>query len=252
MMMLKCAAASWTLFGIKFTADDNAAGRFPGLLPLGFILGGNLIPLLGVLFWGWDIFPVFVLYWLENIIIGIFMILKLLILNTTDIGSFIGALFLAAFFTFHYGMFCMGHGVFVFALFGPEGFDDTGLIPDFAGALDAQQIHGFIWAIIAIFLAEAVQTFRAAPFDTLPPHKMAGQKQNLSFVGYPYARIIILHLTLIGGGLASEALGQPVWALAVLIILKTTYDLGIFTYRETKRTPPPSITARAVDDKQNH
>ena len=42
------------------------------------LIGANLIPLAGVLLWGWSTFEVVVLYWLENVIIGGINILKML------------------------------------------------------------------------------------------------------------------------------------------------------------------------------
>lgn len=42
------------------------------------LIGANLIPLVGVLFWEWSTFEVVALYWLENVIIGAINILKML------------------------------------------------------------------------------------------------------------------------------------------------------------------------------
>jgi hypothetical protein len=41
-----------------------------------FLIAVNLIPLFGVLFFGWSLFSIMFLYWIENGIIGFFNILK--------------------------------------------------------------------------------------------------------------------------------------------------------------------------------
>ena len=42
----------------------------------------------------------------------------------------------------------------------------------------------------------------------------------------PYARMVVLHLAIISGGFFVLALGSPVAALALLIVLETAIDLG--------------------------
>jgi hypothetical protein len=41
-----------------------------------FLIGANLIPVLGVIVWGWSVFLVMFLYWLENVILGLINVLK--------------------------------------------------------------------------------------------------------------------------------------------------------------------------------
>ena len=40
------------------------------------LIGANLIPLVGVLFFGWDAATILVLYWAENLIVGFYSILR--------------------------------------------------------------------------------------------------------------------------------------------------------------------------------
>ena len=41
----------------------------------------------------------------------------------------------------------------------------------------------------------------------------------------PYGRVLALHVTVIAGGFLVTALGDPLWMLLVLIIMKTMMDL---------------------------
>ena len=45
----------------------------------------NSLPLLGILFFSWDVFSLLFLYWLETIVIGFFNVLKISLQN--ELGS---------------------------------------------------------------------------------------------------------------------------------------------------------------------
>jgi hypothetical protein len=51
------------------------------LLPLPvaaqFLIAVNTIPLFGVLYFGWSLFSIMFLYWLENGIVGVFNVFKI-------------------------------------------------------------------------------------------------------------------------------------------------------------------------------
>jgi len=62
-------------------------------------------------------------------------------------------------------------------------------------------------------------------------------------MGSPYGRVIILHVTIIAGAMAVEALGSSVGLLLVLVLIKIVVDLGIHLRRhrdpESTRSPGP-------------
>ena len=51
----------------------------------------NLIPLIGVLLWGWDVGSLVVLYWSENLILGGYTIVKMLAVS--PVGGLFSSLF---------------------------------------------------------------------------------------------------------------------------------------------------------------
>ena len=116
------------------------------------LIAVNLGLILAVVVWKWSIFDIVFLYWVENLIVGAINVLKMLFCSpnlasitngasseeiaalTEQAGiskqltntftkwapiraSWGAKLFLIPFFIVHYGMFCYGHGVFVFSLF---------------------------------------------------------------------------------------------------------------------------------------
>jgi hypothetical protein len=88
----------------------------------------NAIPLVGVLSFGWSVWTILIVYWLENGIVGAFNVLKMRRAQGTDDGgtgnwtlngtpaSNMAKGGLISFFVMHYGLFWVVHGVFVFTL----------------------------------------------------------------------------------------------------------------------------------------
>lgn len=190
----------------------------------------NSLPILGVLLWGWDVGSVITLYWAENLILGIVTLMKML-----QIGG-IRALGTMAFFTLHYGMFCAAHGTLIIDMFnlshaaGEIGsnnslievltkpiaivFDDTTSLWWWAfGALCVS--HGLSYLINFVGQRE---------FERLTLNRMMSS---------PYGRILVLHITVLVGGLAVEALGAPVYLLVVLVLAKILAD-SVMHRREHK------------------
>ena len=220
----------------------------------------NLLPLAGVLFWDWGIFNVVVLYWLENVIIGGINILKMLTCapdmealakkadklaggqsgQSEKLRELIKAhggkaallnhgskLFFIPFFTFHYGMFCLVHGVFVFVLLGGSagngGLMRGGPAPDefgslFRGALDA----GGILAALALVASHLFSFF----------HNYLGKGEFRRtavplLMAAPYGRVVVLHIAILFGAFATVMLGSPLFLLLLLIAGKTVLDLKL-------------------------
>ena len=123
----------------------------PSSLTVVFLILVNFIPLFGVLFLGWGLFPIMVLYWLENGIVGLLNLPKIALARApvgglpVALGMF-GRGTLMVFFAFHYGLFWAIHGLFVFLLFGgPNPF--SGNVDPFSTELPAW------WTLAAVSLS---------------------------------------------------------------------------------------------------
>jgi len=102
--------------------ETNNATNTPGqewlTLPVIALVTANLAPVYGVLFLGWKVFPLIMLFWLENVIVGGMNILKMIFASSSDKTQWMGKIFIIPFFCLHYGMFTFVHGIFVVGLFG--------------------------------------------------------------------------------------------------------------------------------------
>src|SRR5687768_3492797 len=82
------------------------------------LVAANLVPLIGVLFFGWPLLALLTLFWLENVVIGVLNVARMLLADPRDAALWGAKALLVPFFCFHYGMFTAVHGVFVFSIFG--------------------------------------------------------------------------------------------------------------------------------------
>ena len=189
------------------------------------LIAVNVLPLAGVVFLGWKVVDILWLYWAENVVIGVLNILRILTARGPSIDDhprtgLVGAVFIAVFFTLHYGGFTFGHGVFIAQVFGDTS---TGLTLDeevgfLARTLDTPAMRVALLGLFLSHLASLVINW----FGRGERNKHDGRAQMFSV----YGRIIILHVVILLGGAAAQAIGEPVIALVLLVVLKTGVDLA--------------------------
>lgn len=211
----------------------------------------NLLPLAGVLLFGWKTFDVVFAYWLENVVIGLVNVLKMLTCfpNRESFQSFYeqqlesrrglrpgtlsaeekeqafnvaeglgwqaSKLFFVPFFTVHYGGFCLGHGLFICALTG-DGADPMTI------ARETFQ-RPAMWAVAGVMLTSHLVSYFSnylgrGEYRRLTPPELMFQ---------PYGRVVLLHVALLGGAFLTMGLGSPTWVLVLLVVGKTLFDLKL-------------------------
>lgn len=182
------------------------------------LLLANLVPLVGVLAFGWDLGAVMVLFWAESGVIGFYALLRLCYVAGW------GAIFLGPFFLAHFGGFMAGHFFFIYALFirGVEA-DGTVAAGADAGVLETlSDVFGPLYlALLALFLSHGISFFT----NFLRRREYAGRDPSEQ-MKEPYKRIVVMHISIIFGGWFILALGTPAWALVLLVVLKTGVDLA--------------------------
>lgn len=165
----------------------------------------NLVPVVGVIWLGWDAGAILVLYWLETVIIGLLNIPKIWACEG-HIGT---KIFLTPFFAVHFGGFCLGHAAFLGAMFGAE--DD----------LKSLLMGGpLLWTGLTFFISHFVSMM----VNFFGKKEYVGRQANAQMF-FPYGRVVIMHVTIIIGGGLVMALGQPLAALIFLIGLKLLFDI---------------------------
>lgn len=212
-------------------ATDPAAWTRPSVVAL---ILANLVPVFGVLVLGWEVFPLLFLFWSENVIVGVFNVLKMLLAAPENPLGWAAKLFMIPFFCVHYGMFTFVHGVFVVGLFGGQ-FRQGAHFPNGELFWRILQENHLGWAILGLAVSHGISF--ATNYLGNGEYKRASLPVLMQ---QPYGRIVVLHLTILGGGFLMAALHSPAAGLLLLVALKTVLDLRGHLKERAKFSPPPT------------
>jgi hypothetical protein len=209
------------------------------LLPVALAVGLTAITVLGVVAFGWPAGNVFILFWVENAVIGAWNAVRIVTARGDGRGERAPTITingrptagkpitLALFFCVHYGLFCLVHAVF------------TGFVAYTLGVEASFSFLGLPIVLIVIRYTVEVYSvwFGAGQRDVVSPAKAMLQ---------PYPRIIVLHVTVLiafavtlsqlDGSSVPDLLqptvtalgslaGRDVWLVLLLIGLKTVADV---------------------------
>jgi hypothetical protein len=229
------------------------------------LVAANLVPLVGVLWLGWDLPTLVAIYWAENGVVGIFAVGRMLTAGAAvtlpgtagltggrrlapppppppapgssamAVPAGVARAMLVPFFLVHYGIFWFVHGVFVWTAF-PMLF---GTLGGGAPVVDGPD------ASVVLLAACALLVSHGASFVL---NWILGGEHAASSAGAemaaPYARVVILHLTILLGAFGAAILGAPLGALVVMVVLKTGVDLAAHL-AERERAAGRGVAARA-------
>jgi hypothetical protein len=210
------------------------------------LIGANLIPFAGVFLFGWDVTFIVLLYWIENLIVGFYNILKMAALKMSQAVGNTQKLFLIPFFCVHYGGFCAVHGLFLTVFFkigaGASPFDGGSgwwgplifiqLLLSVIAKIWAGRPPEMIWAVLGLSISHGISFIEnyilGNEFKTVSLKKLMHQ---------PYQRIIVMHIAIIAGGIFVMQMNSPVPLMDILILLKIFFDLHLHkkSHRPTEK-----------------
>ncbi len=209
----------------------------------------NMIPLAGVLFFDWRVVDVMMLYWAENVVIGLVNVLRIAVSSGSVGDSRTGARIRAAIeaapqargvshqlivtmmkiimvpvFIVHYSLFCMGH-LFALNILFYEGDSRIPSIFSIIGFDPAPIMIG----IVAVAFSHLYSFF--ANFIGQGEYKRTGPIQMM---GRPYGRLVALHLAILAGAYLVQTLGAQLFMLVILVLAKTVADAKLHTIERNK------------------
>ena len=211
---------------------QDAGEPLPPPVSAPVLIAANLLPIAGVLFWDWRVADLVILYWVENLVIGAMHVLRILFARPDRLikegpeladGQLLAAkAALAGFFLVHYGGFCIGHGMFLAALFP---------VPGNAGATTLD-----VWPMLSQMLREpgslaAIAVLVASHGYSFARNYIGREEYRRVDIGQmmfrPYGRIFVVHMFIIVGALLLQALNAPLAALLLFVGLKIAIDYAM-------------------------
>jgi len=215
----------------------------PSLSLFALILA-NLVPLAGVFVFGWDAAVLVLLYWTENVVVGIYNVLKIVLVRTGSPAGQLGKLFSILFFCLHFGGFCAVHGLFLLIFFKlgdggdlfpkdpwPAHLVFLQLLISVIKTLWQNHPAGMGWPVIGLFLSHGISFVQ----------NYLGKKEYASLtvgklMNQPYKRIVLMHITIIAGGVPIMLMGSPVPLLCILVLLKVGMDISLHVKEHSSGT----------------
>lgn len=195
--------------------ESTKSSFFPALV-------GNIFPLIGVLFFNWSVISILLAYWLENVVIGVYQVIKMhraeVNFPTNERNKLVvGPLrpilasekvFYPIFFCIHYGIFLLGH-LFFLRFFGQM----------------LKESVSFTWPVVVSAIPFVVTHGRAYVSEYVEKKQYAEIPMAKLFIA-PYRRIFIMHATLIIGSIPLLFLAGSVPKIGVvLVLLKVILDV---------------------------
>jgi hypothetical protein len=195
-------------------------------VPIIVLVMSNLVPVVGVLLWHWDVSAIVMLYWSENLIIGAVTVVKMIA------HAPIGGVFRSAFFVLHYGGFCAVHGMLLLSLLlhvqDPFGKVEWPFFLMFVELLVHVTHKAFevaprewIYAFLSLCLSHGV--------SLVYNFFIGGERERISgqqLMSAPYSRIVVLHLAVLFGAWGVMLLNSPMPLLLLLIAGKIALDVS--------------------------
>jgi hypothetical protein len=202
------------------------------------LVAGNALPIVGILFWGWDAFQLLILYWLETAILGFWAMTVMAISPVKALGPAgkqkprVGII---AFLLLHSGIFMGVHFMMLWELFAGGWRARIHSVSDFFSQIVIGQ--GLWLPLLVLFLMRGLVVL----LMVLEPKWIYGRKPrpllappdddgpfpiNGPIFGF-YIRIIIMQFALLLGGFIAAFIGAGA-PLILLVIIKTAIDLGFF------------------------
>ncbi len=163
---------------------------------------------------------ILLLYWSETGIIGIFNIVKMIYRGVYEHKSWSLLLYIT-FFCVHFGGFVLGQGLFLIMFFSPIGFFGSNTFNLFHIIADVQPFFSHIlFSLFLLIMSHMVSFFK----------NYIGQKEYVIFslkqqMERPYKRVLVMHLSILLGGIYSIYSSSSFIGLIFLIFLKTFFDL---------------------------
>jgi hypothetical protein len=188
-----------------------------------------------VYLWGWSLTDLLMLYWVENAVVGLYTVLTLLAAlpeGQSSASRIAAKVFTVPFFIVHYGMFWIGHGIFLMTFFG-------GGMPRFSAQPQSIFLSPVVdvWARADVLVWPVAAMLASHGVAFVTEFLMTGEFRRVALnqlMTRPYGRVVVLHLTIVVGGVLAMFFGPSQAVLLLFVLVKIVADV-IAQTRDARR-----------------
>lgn len=173
----------------------------------------NIFPVFGVIYWNWSLSELLIVYWLENLIIGGFNILKMVFSKEVIFSK----LKTIGMFCFIYGLFWTVHGMLLFNSVIPSITDNPNIGSHSINTTIEFSIKSVLGALLLSHLISFYQNFLRWRRDLDFP--------AFAYMFAPFGRVFLLHILIIASAFLAYVIGASVAVLVVFVVLKIILDV---------------------------
>jgi hypothetical protein len=199
----------------------------------------NIVPVVGVIQFGWRVHEIVFLYWIENIIVGLWNVMRIAKVEfnprpetavpVTPFEQMGAKAMLIVFFFAHYGAFCAGHGEMLASFFPNAGGAKPGLADVLVQTLS--QPVGLL-SVLAILLIHGYSYLR----------DFVGKREYLTMdvadlMMQPYKRVFVTQVFIMAGGMALQFFSGQ--AIAIIIFVASKIAVDVSAHRRERRQLAP-------------
>lgn len=180
----------------------------------------NLFPIVQVLYFKMDVFPLVFLFWIETLIIGILNLPKLVFFYR---WKAIGAI---PFFILHFGGFMAGHLLFIVSIFLMKmkpGVPYVGPLTE--GVAVRAELFNYVHILWISITALALSHLFSFFTNYIGNKEYLIRKKNSTPLIAPYGRVVVMHLLIMVAGFLVLAIGEKGIALLAIVVLKVWVDI---------------------------
>jgi hypothetical protein len=187
--------------------SDQKAIFNPSVLAL---LVVNAIPFLGVLVFSWNALDVMMLFWVENIVVGFYNVIRML--KVEGVGAMIDIFF----FVIYFGAFAFLHLLLILVIFGSFGVNAPAISKD-----SIVTAIGTVWVGILGFMVSHGVSYLSNFIGRKEYRKMNME----GLLKQPYGRTLIPHAAVLIGLIFVLAAKSNVVVLALFVVFKIWVDV---------------------------
>ena len=172
----------------------------------------NSLPLLGILFFSWDVFSILLLYWLETIVIGFFNVLKMLAIGKEKAWPLILV------FIIHYLIFNVVHLMLLIFIFAPRNILSN------LWFLNLDELFNYLQTVIVALMPLFISHGFSLFFNFLKKKEYLETK-IVKQMFQPYKRVMIMHFVVIFTSFSVILFKESTIAVIALVVLKVFFDI---------------------------